>query len=121
MRGGVLYTAVATVLALLVALVGSTVSDGAGRAAVWAGAGAGLVVQLLGFWLFFVVALPKHHALAYVLGMVVRFGFVGLVAFVGIPLLGLPAAPMLFSLVTVFFVTTLAEPVILQIDSRTRR
>jgi len=53
--------------------------------------------------------------------MVGRFGLVAAVAFLGLPLLRVAAAPMLLSLVTVLFVTTLAEPVVLQIATKTRR
>jgi hypothetical protein len=44
--------------------------------------------------------------------MLARFLLVGLAALVAVPALGLPPAPVLLSLVTVLFATTLIEPVL---------
>ena len=115
MRVGVWYTAVAVLMAGLVGVVGSgTTGDGSG---VWAGALIGLVVQVVGFWLLFVWLLPRKRGLAHGLGMLLRFAAVAAVALLWLPDAGLAAAPTLFSLVGVLFLTTVAEPVVLQIDS----
>jgi hypothetical protein len=53
--------------------------------------------------------------------MLTRFGLVAAVAFVGLPVLGTEPAPTLLALVTVLFLTTLAEPVVLQIATKKRR
>jgi hypothetical protein len=121
MRSGLWFSLVAVVAGLAVGLVGAAWAGEAGRAGVWWGAGMGFAAQLLGFWLLFVLLLPGRRALAHGLGMLTRFGLVAAVALVGLPMLGVAAAPTLLSLVTVLFVTTLAEPVVLQIATKTRR
>lgn len=83
------------------------------RQAVWVGVLVALVFQLLLFVVLFVVALAKQPMLAYGLSMLGRFFVVASVALFWAPWLQLPAAPLLFSLVTVFFVTTLIEPLFL--------
>ncbi|HET8657280.1 MAG TPA: hypothetical protein VFL93_17260 [Longimicrobiaceae bacterium] len=121
MRSGIRYTAVAAGVAVLVALAGGALVHGAGRAGVWAGVAIALAAQVAFFWLLFVWIFPNRMFLAHVAGVLLRFVVLGAVAFVGLPLLGTPAAPTLFALVTVLFVTTLCEPLFLQIDTRTRR
>jgi hypothetical protein len=121
MRSGLWFSLVAAAAALMVGLAGGAVAGSGAEAAVWWGAAAGLVAQLAIFWLLFVWLLPRRQALAHGLGMLARFGLVAAVALLGLPLLGLAPAPTLLSLVTVLFVTTLAEPVVLQIASKTRR
>jgi hypothetical protein len=73
------------------------------------------------FWLLFVWLLPCRPGLAHGLGMLTRFGLVAAVAFVGLPVLGTAAAPTLLALVTVLFLTTLAEPVVLKIATKKSR
>jgi hypothetical protein len=121
MRSGIWFSLVAAVAGLAVGLAGAAWVGEPGRAGVWWGAGVGFVAQVVGFWFLFVLLLPGRRVLAHGLGMLARFGLVAAVAFVGLPLLRVAAAPMLLSLVTVLFVTTLAEPVVLQIATKTRR
>jgi hypothetical protein len=121
MRSGIWFSLVAAVAGLAVGLVGAAWVGDAGRAGVWWGVGVAFATQVAGFWLLFVLLLPGRRALAHGLGMLGRFGLVAAVAFLGLPLLGVAAAPTLLSLVTVLFVTTLAEPVVLQIATKTRR
>jgi hypothetical protein len=52
--------------------------------------------------------------------MLGRLSAVGLLALFWVPMSGHPAAPLMFSLVSVFFVTTLLEPVFLIRPSPTR-
>lgn len=111
---GLRYTAGSVAAGALVALVGGALLSGVSREAVWMGAGIGTVLQVAAFWFLFVWALPGQRLLAHGLGMLGRFLMVGLLAFVGVPLLRAPAAPLLFSCVAVLFATTLLEPVILK-------
>ena len=105
---------VALLFAGAVGALGSRWVAGDGEVGVWMGAGVGAAVQVVGFWVLFVWIYPARQALAHGLGMLVRFAALGIVALVWLPRAGLPAAPTLFSLATVLFLTTLAEPVILQ-------
>lgn len=114
MRLGMWYSLAALGAALLVGLVGSAFatewSDG-----VWTGAFIGLAVQLANFWVFFVWVLPGQILLAYASGMLIRVVALGVVALAWLPGSGLPAAPTLFALVGVLFLTTLMEPIILKL------
>lgn len=119
MRAGAWYTLGAVAVALLLALVAGTMVGEAGRTGVVAGAAVGLVVQVAGFWLLSVWALPDRPVLAHGLGMLSRFLTVAIVALLWLPASGLPAAPTLLSLVGVFFLTMLLEPMALKAgDSR---
>jgi hypothetical protein len=107
------YTFLAAALSLLVGAAGSWVAGPESRQAIWIGVAIALVFQLVLFVLLFVVTLAKHPMLAYGLSMLGRFFIVGTVALFWAPWANLPAAPLLFSLVAVFFVTTLIEPLFL--------
>jgi hypothetical protein len=104
------YTVVAAALSLLIGVIGGLVAGPEARQAVWIGVAIAFVFQLLLFVLLFVVALAPQPMLAHGLGMLGRLFIVGSVALFWAPWADLPAAPLLFSLVTVFFVTTLIEP-----------
>jgi hypothetical protein len=105
-------------LTLVVGAIGGLIATPANRAAVWLGSGIGFVVQLVMFGVLFGVAFRSHPLLAHGLGMIGRFLAIAAVAFLWVPWAGVPAAPLLFSLVTVFFLTTLVEPLLL-LPSRT--
>ena len=92
----------------------------AGRA-VWLGVGTAFTVQVALFWLLFVLLLPGQPLLAYLLGVTARFVVLGSMALVVLPLSGLPVTPTLLSLVLVFFVSTLYEPLFLRTDLSKRR
>jgi hypothetical protein len=111
------YTAGSVVAAAMVALAGGALLAGASRQAVWTGAAIAASLQVAAFWFLFVWALPGQRMLAHMVGMLGRFLAVGLLAFVGVPLLRAPAAPLLLSCVAVLFATTLLEPVILNTAS----
>lgn len=102
------YVAVCTALALIVGLLAAAM--GADPRGVWAGVSIGLGVQLFLFGVLSVWLFAGRRALAYGLGMLARFATVGMVALVLVPLLALPAAATLLSLVGVLFVTNAAEP-----------
>lgn len=114
MRNALSFTGISTVVAVAVALFGISVVSASARGGVWAGAMVALACQTLLFWLFFVGIFRNQRLLAHLLGMFGRFFAFGVAALVWVPRAGLPAAPTLFSLVTVFFVTTLVESVFVQ-------
>ena len=95
--------------------------EGAGRTGALSGAIVAFAVQVLGFWLLFVWMLPGREGLAHGLGALGRMGLVMVAALWVVPAAGLPAAPTLFSLVTVLFLTTLSEPIVLRLASTERR
>jgi hypothetical protein len=106
-----LLAAVAVVSAAVL-LVASAVVRPEQRQAVMLG------VALAAFWQALVfavtaVALPHHRLAAFGMGMLSRFLLVVVAALVAVPLLEVPAAPALLSMVTVLFATTLIEPVLL--------
>lgn len=113
MRGRLLYTAVATLLAAVIALLAAGMVGEEGRSAVAAGAVIALGYQLLAFWA--VTGLfPGQPLLAFGLGMLGRFALVVVMALVVAPLAGWILAPTLLTLVSVLFATTLLEPVFLR-------
>lgn len=114
MRSALRYALAAAAIAALVGWAGSALVEPGNRDGVWVGAGVAAAVQAVLFWLLFVRLLPQQRGIAHALGVLGRFGVVGVMALVWIPYAGLPLAPTLFSLVTVFFVTTLVEPLFLQ-------
>lgn len=113
MKRGLTYTAAALAVALVVALIGLGLapqySDG-----VLAGAGMGALVQVAVFWLFFVWLYPDRGWHGYGLGLLVRLFVFSVAAFIVVPRAGLPMAATLFSLVGVFWLTTMLEPVFLK-------
>lgn len=115
---GQIYSGVALGVSVLVGLAGAGLTGSEGQTAAWVGALAAggiqaIVFALLPHWLG-----PGRRLLMYGLGTLARFAMFAAVALVGLPLLRLPAAPLLFALVTVFFLTTLLEPFFLHTRSR---
>jgi len=113
LRRALSFALAAATFSLLIGVVGAAIAGPDGRRAVWIGVGLALGIQLvlassLFLWLF-----SGRPLLAHGVGMVARFATVGTVALFWVPWAGLPAAPLLFSLVTVFFLTTLLEPLFL--------
>jgi hypothetical protein len=119
-RGALGYSAAATVAALLVVGVGSLFVDGTERVGVLAGGGLGLLLQVVTFWLLAVVFFPERRLLVVGLGMGMRMVVLLLVALFA-PGAGLPLAPTLLTLVTVFVVTSLLEPVVAQLETKRAR
>ena len=113
MKQGIRYTAAALAAAAFVALVGVGLAPRF-RDGVIAGAGMGAAVQVAAFWLFFVWLYPDRGWHGYGLGLVVRLAVFALAAFVLVPAAGLPLAATLFSLVGVFWLTTMMEPLFLK-------
>ncbi|HEY0035830.1 MAG TPA: hypothetical protein VGB66_04035 [Longimicrobium sp.] len=112
-RLGLRYSAIAFALAALVAVAGVLMAP-AYRDGVLAGAGMALLVQVAVFWAFFVWLYPGRAWHGYGLGLLVRLAMFALAAFVIIPAAGLPLAATLFSLVGVFWLTTIMEPLFLK-------
>jgi len=83
-------------------------------AAIVAAGWVAVAVQLLTFAIVRLVGREQVMA-AWGLGVVVRFAVVALWALVLIPALGLAATPALLGLVTFFFVSTVVEPIFLNI------
>ena len=110
---GIRYTAAALAAAALVAAVGLGLAPRY-RDGVLAGAGIGAGVQVAVFWLFFVWLYPGRGWHGYGLGLLVRLAVFALAAFVLVPAAGLPLAATLFSLVGVFWLTTMMEPLFLK-------
>lgn len=121
MRSGIWYTAVAILVTLGVALGCVMMVEAEGRVGAWSGAATALAVQVAGFWLLFVWMFPTRHGLAHGLGALVRMALLAVVALLVVPIASLPAAPTLLTMVTVLFLTTLSEPIILRLVNRERR
>lgn len=100
------------VLTAAVVAGAAAMADGTGRAGAVVGGSLGGVFQLLLLGLAVLVA-PRRRLLAFGLGMLGRFALVAFAALMVVPRSGLPPAPLLLTLVTVLFVTTLLEPAVL--------
>ena len=106
-----IFAALTLAAALLVWLAGSAMTDAAGRPGVLAGAAIATLFQLVVFTLTTALLRSSRFA-AFGVGMLARMLLVIVAALAIVPASGLPAAPTLFSLVTVLFATTLLEPVL---------
>lgn len=118
-RRALTFSAVAAAIALAVALVGAALVPAEARRGVYVGAVIALVSQLFFFWLVAVWLFPGRAGLAYGLGMLGRMFVFGVVALVVVPKLALGVGPTLFSLVGVFWVTTMVEPLFLRTRTQT--
>lgn len=101
----------ALVLAAAAGVAGLVATD---RSAVWAAAGVAYVIQLAAFGLL--IALrpqPQLFMVAWLAGMVFRFGALGIVAFWLSRTGALPLSTTLMSLVAFLFLLLLLEPVFL--------
>jgi hypothetical protein len=104
---------IAVGVSALVGLIGGWIAAPGDARAVWLGAGIAFLVQLVLFVAFFVFAFARQPLLAHGRGMLGRLLAVGVVALFGVPAAGVAAAPLLFSLVAVLFLTTLVEPLLI--------
>jgi hypothetical protein len=119
--GGVLravlaFTAAQAVLVLLAATILQRVvfTDAMSGQAVRASAWLAVSVQLVSFAIARLVARQQMIA-GWGLGVMMRFAVVAFWAFLGIKAFGLLPAPALISLVLFFFVSTLIEPIFLNV------
>ncbi|MDB4948158.1 MAG: hypothetical protein JWM27_807 [Gemmatimonadetes bacterium] len=111
---GIRYTVSVTLVAALVAAIAALSSGPAGRWGVLVGVGLGWMVQVASFWVFLVWLYPGRAWIGYGLGLLARFAIFALVAFLVVPRAALPFGPTLFSLVAVFWLTTMLEPAFLK-------
>ena len=114
MRRGVVFTLASLAIALVVGFLGGLGRDDAARAGVWTGVAIAFAVQVLAFWLLFVLAFPDRAVLAHGLGMVIRLLALGVVALLWLPISGVSAGPTLLAMVGVLFLTMLVEPLVLK-------
>ncbi len=116
LRSIVLFTVVQAVIIALVAygLSQFVWTDAAAARAIRASALLAVSVQCITFAIARLVARSQVMA-GWGLGVVLRFAIVAFWAFLGIKSLGLSDGPALLSLVTFFFVSTLIEPLFLNV------
>ena len=111
-RGQTLRAGLLSLVAVLVVLLAVFRGPG-GRRAVLVSAVIALVVQAVAFTLARLAA-PGHVFKAWGVGTVLRFGTLIVYALVLLKPLELPAVPALLSLVSLFFVTTVLESLLLR-------
>jgi hypothetical protein len=111
-----LLAAVAAVAALVWAAASLMVAPEQ-RHAVTVGVVGAAVWQALVLTVTF-TALSHNRLAAFGVGMLARFLLVAVTALVALPALGLPQAPLLLSMVTVLFATSLIEPVLFAAGAR---
>jgi hypothetical protein len=104
---------------LLIVAVGSWVftlvyPTAEGTRAVLTSAGTAVVVQLLSFAIL-LVARRSNPIAAWGLGTLLRMGVLAIYALVVVQALGLASAPALISLATFFFLSSLVEPLLLNV------
>lgn len=85
-----------------------------GARAVLTSAAVAVVVQLFGF-LILLLARKSNPIAAWGLGALLRMGVLVVYALVVVQVLGLASAPALLSLATFFFLSTLVEPLLLNV------
>ena len=121
MRAWLAYAGVAAAVTLGGAALAVLFAEGDVRRAIWFAAGLALLLQLVAFGALIAVRERSELFLAgWLIGLVLRFGVVGLVAF-WLPRSGLlPVAPVLLSLVMFIFVLLLLEPLFLRRGLQTR-
>ncbi|HET6231308.1 MAG TPA: hypothetical protein VFE05_14645 [Longimicrobiaceae bacterium] len=116
-RRDAMFAAWCVAVAVVVVLAGRVMAAPSGFGGVMAGAALGCVFQVVAFAVL-TALFPGKGLLVYGVGMMGRLALVVLTALLVLPAAGLPAAPTLFSMVTVLFVTTLLEPVLLAADHK---
>lgn len=121
MRSGIWYTTAAALVTLGVIACCAMLLEGTGRAGAWSGAVIAFAVQVTGFWLLFVWMLPDRQGIAHAVGMLLRMLLLTVLALWVVPTIGLPLAPTLLALVTVLFLTTLSEPMVLRFAHSEKR
>jgi|APMI01.1.fsa_nt_gi hypothetical protein len=115
-RAVLAFTAAQAVLILIAALVLQRFvwTDAASGAAVRASAWTAVAVQVVSFAIARLVARQQVIA-GWGLGVLLRFAVVAFWAFLGIKAFGLVPGPALIALVLFFFVSTLVEPIFLNV------
>lgn len=112
-RQAVRFTALCLLAASVVTVAGGAMAPGS-RDGVAVGALLAALTQAAAFWTFAVWLFPGRLWEGYGLGMLARMVVFGVAALWAVPALGMPFAPTLFSLATVFWLTTMVEPLFLK-------
>jgi hypothetical protein len=107
------FTAVCLIVASVVTVAGGAMAPTA-RGAVAVGAFLAAATQAGSFWIFSAWLFPGKMWEGYGLGLLARMAVFGVVALWAVPALGMPFGPTLFSLATVFWLTTMVEPLFLK-------
>jgi hypothetical protein len=94
---------------LVVGLLGVLLAQGDAWKAVWLGAAIAFLIQVALFCFLFLWVCSGQPLLAHLLGVMGRVAAVVFLLF-WVPQSGLATAPLLLTLVAVFFTTTLLEP-----------
>lgn len=113
-RAGVEYTLALLLVTGLMAGAGALLLDRRWTGGIVAGVAAAFLIQAVIFWTLLARADAQKAGVAHAAGVLIRFVSVGLMAFLVIPALALPAAAALLSMVSCFFLTTLIEAVFLK-------
>lgn len=111
------YVIGAIVLAGLVVGAGLLLTGRASWAGVVLGGAFALVVQLAIFLALGVLLLPGRRLLVFALGMVARVMALAVLVLITVRF-DVPPAPTLLTLVAVFLVTTVLEPVVFQLETK---
>lgn len=114
MRVALLYGGMAGAVGLLALLGGLAVAGADDWAGAAVGAGVGAALQVAVFWGAVVVA-GRGRLFAYGMGMLARLAAFGVTALVLVPALGGSGAVTLLTLVVVFFLTGLLEPLVFRL------
>ncbi|MDF1501432.1 hypothetical protein [Roseisolibacter sp. H3M3-2] len=111
-----LFTAITVAVILVGGWVLTLVYPGAdARRAVVASAGVAFVVQLVAFAVARRAAVRKNPVAGWGLGALLRMGVFAVYALVVVRALGLASVPAMISLAVFFFVSTLVEPLLLNV------
>lgn len=114
---GVRFTLAATLVALAVMAVAGLVVASAERAGVYVGGGVALLLQVVGFWVLAVWLFPTRRLMVIGVGMGMRMAALLLMVLL-VSRTELSLAPTLLTLVTVFVLTTMLEPVLFQLETK---
>jgi hypothetical protein len=109
------------ILVVLITIVAVSFQAGSNRRAIVIGAGLAYVVQLIAFAALLAVRDKQHVFMAgWLVGMLLRFGALGLCLFWASRTQTLPAMPLALSLAGFVFLLLMLEPVFLRWDLRRR-
>lgn len=116
LRATALFAAVTLVVVLAGGALMAMVYPGPeARRAIATSAAIAVVVQLLSFAIVRLAAASNNAFAGWGLGALLRMGILAVYALVIVQALGLAAAPALLSLALFFFVSTLVEPLLLNV------
>jgi hypothetical protein len=120
MRTALLYLGLASLAAVAVLVIGAALVGSGDLSGVAAGSGVALVLQVLLFWIVGLMLFPGRPLVLFSVGALARLATI-FAMFKLAPLMGLPLAATLLTLVAVFLLTTLLEPLVFQLDPQRAR